>query len=814
MSKNPIPRLSFEDVVPRAVHGLGGPIQNHFSHGRLAVTAAAHGGLTNISFAGTQHLGAFRLFQGDAVTAWNKLFRVCIQIGGKSYYPVLEDTLVFPFGLRSRCHAGGVKFEYDLFLLADAIVQRVRVLENKAGHPIGLRMLHQEAVTAVTMERREWSEMKFDPAANAVITCCTDRNPGLYRGDDSLAQRGYGLAIKDGEHSTTWVGLGGEHPMLAHRGYHPRSKHYLTSQVPPGCPGAFFVAFAPSRPKLRQRLSHLRRHVHEECDRLVEDYYARLARRPKIKTGSKVLDSAFTQYPEMLHANKIPDRPGAVKATMTGYFVWGWDGMMSIIPSVLANEPDFAAKTLRFYQETRNPRVGLPHAYTTKFLPKLKGPFPSQCQFIAGLYHLVAMTGDLAIAREMWPTCQFLLDRCRRDEVRNTGLVAGHALWPDFPEAMGEDGNDISSLNNSLLYQGLRSMEYLAAALGRPRVAAECREWAKRLRQNFVRYLYDEEKGFFISSCSAIDLKPRKHYCAQAVFWLTPFARELVSHAPARISAFIDRHLRSKRCLLTLPHWDTAWMADGNQLGSSFPAADTFYLGVHKAAGQPRALDVWLGDVEWFWNRLTAPEAFTPEAENEDDLGPDNAGCKQTQALGTWYTGLYYGLAGLDFDHEGVTFTPWGDRPLEIRGLMARGKSLDIAISGRASHVGSIRLNGRLWPKGLYKIPWSAMKGRKVRIEFHRTQNPPGHPVVLRADGLGVRVISCDAGKLKVSVSGMISGEMLVRAQRNSRLFLDGTSCHAAYDAATGTFCIPFEEGRERKVELVEAASKEKLGRA
>ncbi len=52
-------------------------------------------------------------------------------------------------------------------------------------------------------------------------------------------------------------------------------------------------------------------------------------------------------------------------------------------------------------------------------------------------------------------------------------------------------------------------------------------------------------------------------------------------------------------------------MADGNQLGSSYPTSDYFYLNVHKLIGDDYALKAWLGDVEWFWRHHTAPEAFT-----------------------------------------------------------------------------------------------------------------------------------------------------------------------------------------------------------
>lgn len=802
MKNPPPPALRFDHGTPVATRALGGLIQNHFSHGRLAATLAHHGGITCVNFAGPQHLDALRMFHGDTTTAWNKVFRASLCIDGDRYYPVLQNTEVYPFGLRSRGRIAGVEYVYEFVLLPDAIVQRMKIVANPRKRKVGMEILHQEAVAAVELPRREWTDMAFHPRANAVVTCCTDRNPGVYRGDDSLAQRGYGLALRESEHSEVWVAIGSQHPMRARRGYHRRSKHYLDCDMPPGRDGAFFMAFAGDRRKLDRRLADLRRDVHVECDALFDDYHRRLDLHPAIRTGSPVLDSAFLQYPEMVHASKIPDRPGAVKATMAGYFVWGWDCMMLLFSTALANEPDYSASILRFFQSVRHPRLGLPHAFTTSFQPKLKGPIPSQCQFILGLYHLVSSTGDLEVAREVWPTCQFILDRCRRDVVGDTGLVAGHALWPDFPEAMDEDGDDVSSLNNSFVYQALRCLEYIALELGKPAVARECAAWAARLRRSFIKYLFDDAKGYFISSCSSRTLKPRRHYPAQAVFWVTPFARELVAHAPGRIAAFMDEHLRSKRCLLTLPHWDAAWMADGNQLGSSFPAADAFYLGVHKLVGDARALDLWLGDVEWFWRFLTAPEAFTPEAENEDDLGPDNVGCKQTQALTTWYAAAHHALAGLDFDHEGLTFTPWGARPVEIRRMLMRGRYVDVKLTGAGRHVRSITLNGRKLPAGLHKIPWALLRRRPARLVFQRTNTPPPHPVVVRADGLKIRVTACEGRRLAFTVSGVVTGEVAVQASPGANVRVNGRAFDSVFEPATRTVIIPFANEGPLKVEV------------
>lgn len=785
--------LDFSHVTPVAPSALGGMLWDHFSNGRLFATVAHHGGIVNLSYWGRQHLAAARLFKGDPGSAWTKLFRISLKIDEKRYYPTLGNTELFPFGLRSRGEVQGVSFLYELLLLPDALVQRLKILGNPRQRSIGVEVLHQEAITAITRANRTWADFQFFPERNVFLASCKDENPVASPPDeDALAQKGLLHVEPDAPSATTWIGLGCDLPLTARRGYHARSKHYLETTGRDVTEIACYVAFSTTSEGLDKRLAGLSSSVHRECEELIRGYEARLADRPRIRTGRDALDSAFGQYPEVIEFIKVADRPGAVRATMSGYWIWGWDGMMPFISSPLANEAEHSAAMLRFFHETRNEEWGLPHQFTTAFNLRLKGPYPSQAQFFIGLYLYAAATGDLGVAREVWPTCEFILARCRESEIAGTGLVSGNALWPDFPEAMEETGEDISSMNNSMLYQGLRCMEYLAAALGEKTLAAECRAWARKLRASFRKYFYDEEKGFFISSCSSVDLKPRKHYCPQSVFWLSPFARELVSHAPRRIAAFMDEHLRSAKCLLTLPHWDTAWMADGNQLGSSFPAADSFYVEAHKLLGDASGLETWLGDIEWFWRRHTAPEAFTPEAENEHELGPDNYGVKQTQALTTWYANAYHGVAGLDFDHEGITLTPWGGIPVEISRLRLHGIPIDISISGRGSHAASLVLNGQPQSPALLKIPWEKLAGDAARIELVRTEAAPAHPVVVRADGLRVTLQECDEHGLSALVSGSMAGEIVVRANASARIVINGKPAAGPFDPDTSTFTLDF----------------------
>jgi hypothetical protein len=786
--------LNFDGPTPVAPHGLGGMTRDRFGNGRLFATVGAHGGLLSVSYWGEQHLGGSGFFQADPGTAWIKLFRMHIMIGGKRYYLLLNNTRLYPFGYRSECEIEGVKIEHELLLLPDAIVQRAKVVRNPRKFTVQLEVLHHEDCTAIGAANRTWADFAFDKQRNALVTCCRDENPNVYRGGDTLAQRGMpalGFEVHDAPKAETWIAIGSALAITAKRGYHERSKHYLVSKPATDASLAFYMVFGSTKAGFDKRLKQLPKTVHAECTELVASYERRLKTRPQVDVGNAALNSFFMQQPEIIHAMELPDRPGAVRGTLAGYFVWGWDGMTPMIPCALANAPETTAAVLRFWQEVCHPQIGIPLQLTTAFEARLNNAFPAQCQYIGGLYHYVATTGDLSLAKAVLPTCEFILDQCRKAVVKETGLVAGTALWPDFPEAMDEDGNDISSLNNSLMYQGLRAMEYVYAALGRTKDSVACGAWAKRLRTSFVKYLYDEKKGYFISSCAAKTLKPRKHYVCQAIFWITPFARELVSHAPDRIAAFMDKHLRSAKCLLSMPRWDTAWMADGNQLGASYPTADYFYVNVHKMIGDATGLEAWLGDVEWFWRRHTAPESFTPEAENEHEVGADNQGCKQLQACSTWYASLTMGLAGMDFDHEGITFTPWGDRALTIGNLKLRGVTIDLKISGSGTHIGSLKLNGKPLPAGSRKIAWAALKGKSTRIALVRSKKVPKHPVIVRADGLRVTGVETRPNSLTAQIHGEISGEVVVASAKPPRVLINGRAHKLPFDRASKTVTLP-----------------------
>jgi hypothetical protein len=223
-----------------------------------------------------------------------------------------------------------------------------------------------------------------------------------------------------------------------------------------------------------------------------------------------------------------------------------------------------------------------------------------------------------------------------------------------------------------------------------------------------------------------------------------------------------------------------------------YPTADYFYLNVHKLMGRSEALEAWLDDISWYWNYHSAPEALTPNGINEAELGPDCPGGKQLQAVTCWYACLYQGLAGIDIDHEGLTLTPWGERPVSIKGLKLRDACIDLIINGKGNHIGELKLNGKPLPAGSRKIAWPELAGERAILELTRSETPPAHPVIVRADGLRVTVLDCGAGWLTARVEGRMSGEVVVQAPAGAAVTVGGKPAACPYDRATGCVTVGY----------------------
>ena len=740
--------VDFSQARPVAARGV--PFRRlKFMSGRLTVDLAPHGGLTAL-YGYVGNCFGTELFRADPTSSFGKLFRFQLRIDGTPYYPELQDTELFAEGFVSHCRAAGVAFDYELRVLDDAVIQRYQVTDNPENRTVSGRLLFHRH-TAVDADAWNWRS--------------------------SAADRGEMLAAdRDG---CCAVVIGGDRaPTIrsCNRGFE------LIFEAAPAADGAFFTVVAAEPEAAAARARQLRQTVHAECDALQRRIEERYAAQPVFHLDDPVLESAIRNAVPSVAALAVQDTPGAIRASQN-YWVWGWDSMVHADALCYANAPELVYQMLEFYRRKADPERGIAHAFGVNFEADLFMAYNAQSIYITMLYNYLAATGNWEQVRGCYDFARELLNRIEPTLDPETGLGIGLSLFPDFPKLLEETGeDDLSSFNNSLYYQALRALSLLADHYGDSELAACCAERAQRVAENFRRYLFDPEQGYWFDSFGIRNRSvTRKHYPVYAILWVTPFARELCAGVETAAARFANRNFPYDCGLYMLPKWDPGFMADGNQLGAYYPPVDRLYWNLRVMTGDRRAWKFFRQVVTRYWRELTYPEGNTHESGNPEPT-LDNPGCRQAFTAKSWYCDFLTLALGLSMDHCGLTF----DAEPPLSGLIAerlvlRGKTIAVEVRGSGRLCG-LRLNGRKLP-GRTKIAWEELAADN-RIELLLSSQP--ELCLRRADGVAVQQVTRRGDTLKLQLTATAGAQLYFTLPGKVRATVDGVATAITYDRVRG----------------------------
>jgi hypothetical protein len=683
--------MKFENDIPVEEEGLGDLKTVSFSGGRLSVDLANHGGLFNVRYYGRQRFCGTKLYQASPLSSWTELFRISAVIDGDAYYLEFTDTHLYPFGYRSSCTMAGVTFVHELFVLNNAMHFRITVVDNPEGRSIVIRQTLNETGSKVTAPFRTWQTLAFSEEKNAFLACAED----AFHDADSKDARGDALAVqitfknREPGLAQTWVGLTGNTKIRA-LASHPRFHRIVLDADYASEPVIFSAVFAADNESFEQRLRTSQQEGNRECDDCFAAWQKTIREQPEISCENAVVQSAMANTRPALESLMVKDIPGGMRAADSNYWIWGWDTMVNPEAHFLSNDFEFPRQVLDYYKRTADPELGIFHANTLDERPYLAMANAPQTLYCILLYKHFCHVRDRAVVETYYGFAFDVITRAMGDAVGDTGLLQGVGMYPDFPEDLDQDGHDISSFNNSIYYQALKAMAVLAELLGRDEDQRLLETTADTCLASIKTHLYDHEKGYFYDSISSQDLSPRRHYPNYAVLWVSPFAQDLVEFDLERIATFMADNLTAPFMPRILPKWDAAWMLDGNQLGMAMPAVEKFYREMMRLSGRVDKLTQWFDTVEYFWSKLTVPEAITCRVENRD-LTPDCPGRKQGHAIKPWYSIFMETICGIQVDHTGVSFCPPAVGNVKINNLKYGDQTLDIVIDNDKA----VWLNGK-----------------------------------------------------------------------------------------------------------------------
>jgi hypothetical protein len=671
---------TFTNNIPVAATGFGLE-SNHYVSGRISAAVAKHGGLGAIRFHGQQQIKKSLFFQAPDVSSWSKLARVQILIDGEAYYPEFNQTRHYPFGYASECCLANVNLRHELILDQDTLFQRIVVLENPDKAEIRARLLLHGHLWAATAGRTvdEWI---IDPASGALSSTVTDKEPDACLTSTTVL---IGSTVK----CNTTV-------------RNKTFKYYMETDAPAD-EMIFHVAFNPKTDSMP---------ASERLGAMCRNYELSLADGLHFETGNPALDSALSNAAPTVARLALADCPGAIRASQN-YWVWGWDSMVHSEALLWSGNTELVREMLVFYRETADAENGIAHSFNSDLTYHKPHRMADNAQmlYVVMLHNYYAATGDLETLQNCLEFARLILKRAAATVGNYGSLGVGFGFFPDDRWSLGHNRRDLSLINNSLYFQGLRAMAELEGKLGHGSEAMACVLDAGKVKKGLETILWDAEANYWFDSASADDGTPRRHHPLYGQLYVSGFGTEPHSEKTDDIAEFMRQNFLFEAGLYMFPKTDDGFMADGNQLGAYYPPIDRYYWNVMNRVGDSRALADFERIVTGFWRQHTYPEGLTHETANAEPT-LDKPGCKQAFSAKAWLCDALELHLGLRVNLQGFSLNPMpAEQAFRVENLMLRGKRIVIERIGNG-RTPQFTLNGTVLEQGY--VSWDMLQSKNT----------------------------------------------------------------------------------------------------
>ena len=693
--------ISFRDNLPFAASGFG-VRRNFYQSGRISAKMSDIAGLFELNYVGSQPYRKQNFYRSVAENChWMHGFAPYVLIDDVPYRLTFANTVHYPFGYASECVIENVKLRHEFVLDRNAAFRRIIVVENPQKKSVRCRIVQLQAGMGQGAKWRVES-------VKCKVAGCGRR---LVAGTEF--EGGVKVTMEMGSMNPVSFPLNDRPPQpLAYRnGDHRPNFRFNMDETEPGDRHLFWWVFDR---KYGEELSEAR------VERVFAEFRKRHAVDARFETGDALVDGWLGYVAPMSAAFEV-DGMGAFRASPT-YWVWGWDAMVHAGALAACGRAAEVKRMLSFFRDTASEEAGILHAYGTSFKFEGKGgdepgqsytmPPTVQLFWVILLNDYVNATGDEAFKAECLDFARKLVERAKASADATDLLPHKYSYYPDNPYAVDQQKDDIALINCAVYWQGLCAWRELSG---------EGAEDVKSIGKAVAAKLWNAEKGWWADSWDVANGCRREHYPLYGFFHVSPFGRDIYSHAKGFSEETTADYLKREFFMgdrLAMFGWRTkSWCTDGNQLGSYYPVTDRTYWNAMNAAGRIDTIADFRNIVSRHARVLTYPEGQTDDAVNLDPSDyKDELGNKQwlSDALDLWL--------GMRIANEGVSLHPMNDgKPFAVRGLSLRGRTFDVEMSGAGTEP-SYSLNGNALDNGF--IPWNRLTpgSNIVKIKMRGTK--------------------------------------------------------------------------------------------
>jgi len=700
-------------------------------------------------------------------------FRYYLVKDNLNFPPEYQNNKIWPFGLESEWNLDNQLFIHRVLAVNEAIIFQLTTpaglpqgyqFKFDFGNAFGLTNTDVRDIRFLIEPGRQWKNWQFSKDENLLIGgfICTQSHQS-----------------PDVEDLTVCCTIGGDFPITYKVDKNINVHGLLSPELEPGKTYNFIITFGESESDSKCKNAELTQKCKEKIASQFERYEKIRQTMPMLISPNNELNNYFSLLPMYYEALKITDYPGAIRAKTSNYWVWGWDGMTCNSATAYWGDVTHIKNILRFYKETADPENGIIHALTDDMKPRLITPVPAQTMYISLLQLYYDQTNDIEELKDKYDFAKKIFERAVATEVKETGLCFGTSLSPDFINGTGETGNDISAFNNSVFYCAVRSLNRLSTIMGDKETIKKTQEIMQKIENNFLKYFFNKEKKFIVSSIDASTLTQRQDYQSGSFRWENPYYRDLFDPVFKDCLEFFIANLVCKPGIRMIPLWCFSFDADGNQLHSWWPTMDESFVRMVNEFDRKDMMDQWVGWLTYWYRHLTCPEGVSCLLETEEpelDRWSSLNGTWYSMTCREWYQGIIHSYVGVDADAGGITFYPYSGDEMKLLGMHYLGKTFDIEMKGSGQFIEYIEVNGKKI-QGTNKLPLEYYQNDEhIIVIVNRTTNNLYPMFVKYGAGIKLKNYHYDNGKIKTQVEGAglnylkISAKKLPAVKINNKL--------------------------------------------
>ena len=685
---------------------------------------------------------------------------------GVNYTPEFQNSKVYPFGIESDWMLDGEVFKQKVMAIDESVVIQLST-PQKLPSDYHFKLDFNKLFGVVEgIKGRTWTDWNFDKTENLLTG---------------------GFIESDNNDSVTFsCSLGADFPVSFSQSK-INTKYYLESPaLESGKTYTFFINFGTGKSELVQKnrdwCSQLKSRIAGQYTR----YQTVADRTPRLVSPFKELDSQMSLFPMFFEALKVNNFPGAIRANTNRYWVWGWDGITNSSSTAYWGDVQHLKNMLEFYEKTADPEKGIAHAYSHDMSIGEIAPVPAQCMYITLLQLYFDQTKDISALTAHYPFARKIFNLALSTEVNNMGMSKGVSLFPDFRVLIDETGNDLSTLNNSVLYCAARSIDRLSAIVGDTATQSKAELISNKIEKNFTRLFYDKEQKYTVSSVDATTLEQRKTYHISSFRWENDYYADLIQSMSGESLNFFEKNLICKAGIRETPVWDKSFDLDANQLSDWWPVTDESYIRLSNQNNRGDLLEKWVGWLHYWYENLTAPESVECYFDTNDPATPDrwNPGSWQAFTMRTWFQGVIHGLVGVDADAGGITFYPYNGKEMKLSGLHYLDKTFDFDLKGSGPFINFIEVDGKKIV-GTNKLPEEYYRDKKVvKITVMRTGKNPCPVSIKSGAGILLKNYTYNNGTIKTQIEGAGLTRLKISAENAPVILVDGKRLKCDFDAS------------------------------